>query len=61
MVCSLCAAIVKQVLKKLRLIYIVISLGEIETFDDIMLQQLVELKTALALTGLELMDDKKAI
>lgn len=32
-----------------------------ETVDDITLKQLAELKTAMALSGLELMDDKKAI
>ena len=61
MVCRRCAAVVEQELKKLGLIYIAISLGEIETLDNITLQQRAELKTALALNGLELMDDKKAI
>jgi len=52
---------VKEALTKLGLHFIVVDLGEVEIMEELSVAQRDELKTALALTGLELMDDKKAI
>jgi AraC-like DNA-binding protein len=53
--------LVKAELEKLGLSYGAIDLGEIEVKDDITAQQREELKANLLQSGLELMDDKKAI
>jgi AraC-like DNA-binding protein len=52
---------VKEELKKLGLHFIVVDLGEIEIMEDISAEQRELLKIALLTSGLELMDDKKAI
>jgi AraC-like DNA-binding protein len=52
---------VKEELKKMGLHFIVVDLGEIEIMENISAGQLAELKIALFASGLELMDDKKAI
>ena len=61
MVSTRCKIIVKEELKKLGLHYIVVDLGEIEIMEDISGDRLQLLKTALYSSGLELMDDKKAV
>jgi AraC-like DNA-binding protein len=52
---------VKTELKKLGLHFIVVDLGEVEIMETLTISQREELKTALLATGLELMDDKKAV
>jgi AraC-like DNA-binding protein len=52
---------VKDELKKLRLHFVVVDLGEVEIMEDLSTEQHSELKSALSLIGLELMDDKRGI
>jgi len=52
---------VKEELKKLGLHYISVDLGEIEIMEDITSEQREKIKKGLHYSGLELMDDKKAI
>lgn len=52
---------VKEQLKKLGLHYIVVDLGEIEIMENLTMSQRELLKKALLDSGLELMDDKKAM
>ena len=52
---------VKEELKKLGLHFIVVDLGEVDIMENISPEQRMELKFALAASGLELMDDKRAI
>jgi AraC-like DNA-binding protein len=61
MVSIRCKMLVKAELSKLGLHYIVVDLGEVEIKEDITTEQREQLKIALLKTGLELMDDKKAI
>ena len=61
MVSNRCKMAVKAELDKLGLHYIVVDLGEIEIKEDITPEQHEQLKYNLLLSGLELMDDKKAI
>ena len=53
--------VVKEELKKLRLHFIVVDLGEIEIMEDILDEQREQLKIGLLNYGLELMDDKRAV
>jgi AraC-like DNA-binding protein len=52
---------VKSELKNLGLHYVLVDLGEVEVMEDITAEQHDQLKSALLKSGLELMDDKKAI
>ena len=61
MVCIRCKLVVKSELEKLGLHYTNIDLGEAEITDKISKDQLDNLKVALKMTGLELMDDSKKI
>jgi AraC-like DNA-binding protein len=61
MVSNRCKMAVKEELKKLGLHFIVVELGEVEIMENISAEQREEIKTALLSTGLELMDDKRAI
>jgi AraC-like DNA-binding protein len=61
MVSLRCKLMVKQELEKLGLQHISIQLGLIEIKEDISESQKQELKLNLAMSGLELMDDKKSI
>jgi AraC-like DNA-binding protein len=61
MVSVRCKMMVKSELDKLGLHYIMVDLGEVEVKEDITSEQRDELKIALLKSGLELMDDKKAI
>lgn len=61
MVSLRCKMMVKEELKKLGLHFIVVDLGEIDIMEDITLDQRKALKTGLLESGLELMDDKKAV
>jgi YesN/AraC family two-component response regulator len=53
--------VVKSELDKLGLHYTAVELGEAEIREDISAEQLDRLSVALKKTGLEVMDDKKAI
>lgn len=52
---------VKEALKSLQLHFIVVDLGEVEIMEQITSSQREQLRVALNCSGLELMDDKKAI
>ena len=61
MVSIRCKMVVKEELKKSGLRYVHVDLGEIEILEDLSAEQREQLKMALRKSGLELMDDKKAI
>ncbi|MBK6834332.1 MAG: helix-turn-helix transcriptional regulator [Bacteroidetes bacterium] len=61
MVSTRCKMVVKEELKKLGLHFIVVDLGEVEIMEEITPEQRHQLNTALISSGLELMEDKKAI
>jgi len=61
MVSIRCKMVVKAELDKLGLDYGVVDLGEVDVKDDITLQQYESLKMGLLKSGLELMDDRKAM
>jgi AraC-like DNA-binding protein len=48
-------------LKKLGLHFVVVDLGEVEVMETLSFEQREELKVALLHSGLELMDDKRAV
>lgn len=61
MVSTRCKMAVKQALKELGLHFIVVDLGEVEIMETISPEQREELTLALLSSGLELMDDKRAV
>jgi len=61
MVSNRCKMAVKEELKKLGLHFIVVDLGEIEIMETLTTEQHDELKAGLLNSGLELMDDKRAV
>jgi AraC-like DNA-binding protein len=61
MLSTRCKMAVKDELKKLKLHFVVVDLGEVEVMEDLSGEQHSELKSALSLIGLELMDDKRGI
>jgi AraC-like DNA-binding protein len=61
MVSTRCKIVVKDVLKNLGLHFVVVDLGEVEIMEDINEETRNDLKKALIVSGLELMDDKKAM
>ena len=61
MVSNRCKIMVKDELKKLGLHFMVVDLGEVEIMENITDEQREQLKSALVDSGLELMDDKRAI
>lgn len=61
MVSIRCKMIVKSELANLGLHPIVVELGEVEVQENMSAEQMKKLKAALLRSGLELMDDKKAI
>ena len=61
MVSLRCKLMVKEELKKLGIKYVVLELGMVEILEDISAEQHDLLKINLAESGLELLDDKKAI
>jgi AraC-like DNA-binding protein len=61
MVSNRCKLAVKEELKKLGLHFIVVDLGEVEVMEDLTPAQLDQLQRGLIASGLELMDDKKAV
>jgi len=52
---------VKEELKLLGLHFIIVDLGEVEIMEDLCEEKLALLKAALLKSGLEILDDKKAI
>ena len=61
MVSNRCKMIVKEELKKLGINYILVELGEVDIQQALTIDQQNQLKTALLKSGLELMDDQKAV
>jgi AraC-like DNA-binding protein len=61
MVSTRCKMAVKEELKKLGLHYVVVDLGEVEIMETLSADQIADLKAALLPSGLELMDDKRAV
>jgi AraC-like DNA-binding protein len=61
MVSNRCKLAVKEELRKLGLHFIVVDLGEVEIMEDITLAQQQQLQAGLSSSGLELMDDKRAV
>jgi AraC-like DNA-binding protein len=61
MVSNRCKMAVKEELTKLGLHFIIVDLGEVEIMETISTEQLEQLKIALLSSGLELMDDKRAV
>ena len=61
MVSARCKMAVKEALKGLGLHFIVVDLGEVDIMESITIEQREELKAALLPSGLELMDDKRAV
>jgi AraC-like DNA-binding protein len=61
MVSNRCKMMVKEELKKLELHFIIVDLGVVEIMEDISDEKRELLKANLIESGLELMDDKRAI
>ena len=61
MVSNRCKMAVKEELKKLDLHFVIVDLGEVDIMEDLTVQQRDQLRVGLHKSGLELMDDKKAI
>jgi len=61
MVSTRCKIAVRVELKKLGLHFIVVDLGEVEIMETLSNGQREQLKEALHNSGLELMDDKRAV
>jgi len=61
MVSIRCKMVVKDELKKLGLHYVIVNLGEVEILETLTSTQREQLKSSLLESGLELIDDKKAI
>jgi AraC-like DNA-binding protein len=61
MVSNRCKMMVKQELKKLGLHFANVNLGEVELMEELTAELNDKIKIALLKSGLELMDDKKAI
>jgi AraC-like DNA-binding protein len=61
MVSNRCKMAVREELKKLDLHFIVVDLGVVEIMEQLSVENRQQLKEALLSSGLELMDDKKAI
>lgn len=61
MVSNRCKMAVKEALKTLGLHFILVDLGEIDIMEELSYEQRNELQELLKVSGLELMDDKKAM
>jgi AraC-like DNA-binding protein len=53
--------VVKEALEKLGLHYVILELGTVEVMDDLTEEQRENLRKMLLMSGLELMDNKKAM
>ena len=56
-----CKMVVKEEIKKLGLHFILVDMGVVEIMEDITAQQREQIRVALHKSGLELMDDRKAV
>ena len=61
MVSNRCKVIVKEELQKLMIHHLAVNLGQVEILENITARQREQIKQGLALSDLELMDDKKAM
>lgn len=61
MVSTRCKIAVKEELRKLGLHFIVVDLGEVDVMEDLTPEQLAGLRAGLLESGLELMDNKRAV
>jgi len=61
MVSNRCKMAVKDALRKLKLHFVVVDLGEVDIMENINDEQRAMLKQELYNSGLELMDDKRAV
>ncbi|MBT3422495.1 MAG: helix-turn-helix transcriptional regulator [Bacteroidetes bacterium] len=61
MVSNRCKREVKEVLRKFGFHFIFVDLGEVEIMETLSVEQREQLKIALLRSGLELMDDKRAV
>lgn len=61
MVSARCKIVVKEELKKMGLHFIIMDLGEVEIMEKLSFEQIEDLKVSLFQSGLELMDDKRAM
>ena len=61
MVSNRCKVIVKEELQKLMIHHLAVNLGQVEILENITAHQREQIKHGLALSDLELMDDKKAM
>jgi AraC-like DNA-binding protein len=61
MVSLRCKMVVKEALEKLRLKYVILELGSVEVMKDLTEVEREKLRKILLKSGLELMDDKKAM
>src|SRR5689334_22252799 len=61
MVSIRCKMVVKSELDKLGLHYVVVDLGEVDVKEEVSKEQREQLKIALLRSGLELMDDQRAV
>ena len=61
MVSNRCKLAVKEELKKMGLHFIVVDLGEVEIMEELTFEQREQLQGGLSGSGLELMDDKRAM
>lgn len=61
MVSNRCKLAVKEELTKLGLHFIVVDLGEVEIMEELTTEQRHQLQAGLVSSGLELMDDKRAV
>lgn len=61
MVSNRCKMAVKDALRKLKLHFVVVDLGEVDIMENINEEQRTQLKLELSNSGLELMDDKRAM
>ena len=61
MVSMRCKMVVKEELKKLGLHFIIVEMGVADIMEDISTQQREQIRIALLKSGLELMDNKKAV
>ena len=61
MISNRCKMAVKEELKRLGLHFIMVDLGEVEIMENISAEQREQVRIALLNSGLELMDDKRAV
>jgi YesN/AraC family two-component response regulator len=61
MVSMRCKMVVKEELKKLGLHFIIVDMGVVDIMEEITPEQHEQIRIALQKTGLELMEDKKAV